>query len=360
MIIKTKICLIIASAFCINMYAQTPIKQVFFKTTTTKIFAVPVSTNMDSITNFDFAKIHSNHTVTNTDMVIDENRDLTITNINEQKPRYENDYEFEIGKVVTNKFGTILYDHRGGLLDNNQYNEVDKNFTITEDAIENYGIMPDINIDENLIQIYTSQGFTVSVNEEGAFSAINDSIEIYLDPIKLIMEMRIFYNNQLQISDWKQYQKIDEKIIPKVFVMTTYDLLSSGIRLQISEVTNYNSYTILNNIGETVISYEEKSSTIMNQDGMVINQFKEMEKKELNIVISPNPTTSNINVEIPLFGKEYVNVEIINSFGSNVLKLNDVKNDNTINIDVSPLTNGVYTLRCTSGKQFKSARFVKL
>jgi hypothetical protein len=357
---KTKICLIISLIFCINMYAQNPIKQVFYKTTTTKIFAVPDSTDMKAITNFDFAKIHSTNTVTNTDMVIDENRDLTITNINEQEPRYENDYEFEIGKVVTNKFGTILYDHKGGMLNNDQFIEVDKNFTLDENSIESYGIMPEIQIDDKLFQMYTSQGFTVSVTDDGAFSAINDSVEIYIDPVKLIMEMRLFKENQLQISDWKQYQKVDDKIIPKVFVMTTYDLLSAGIRLQISEVTNYNSYTILNNSGETVVSFAEKSSTMMNQEGIVINQFKEMAKKGLNIVISPNPTTSNINVEIPLFGKENVNVEIINSFGSTVLKLNDVKNDNTINIDVSSLTNGVYTLRCTSGKQFKSARFVKL
>lgn len=357
--IKINICLIIAAVFCINLYAQNPIKQVFFKTTTSKVFAVPDSTDMKAITNFDLAKMQSHSVVTNTDLIIDQNHDLTITNINEQKPRYENDYEFEVGKVISNKFGTVLYGHDGNKLYNNQYPEVNKEFEIQNDAIESYGLFPAITIDNNLIDLYSSIGFTTSISADGAFSAINDSIEFYLDTKKMIVETRIFKGNELQISDWKQYQYVDNYLIPKVFVMTTYDKLSTGIRLQINEIVNYNSYTIINENNEAVVSYIEKVSSFMNNEGIAVNKFKELEKKNPNIVVFPNPSTDNISVEIPLFATDYVNVDITNTLGTVVMTLNDVKNDSKVNIDISTLRSGVYILRCGNGNQMKTARFVK-
>lgn len=356
---KPNICIITLLLICLNVYSQGPLRQLYYETTLTKMYAVPKDTDINSLSSYDLTNIRSVTNTSNTDMMIDGNRDLTVILFNHQMPRFENDYEFEIGKVVTTKHEINMYNHQGDLLLNNTFSEVDEDFTIHEDAIDSYGLMPEISISDDLIQTFISMGFTVSTNEDGVLSAINDSIELYYDTQKLIMEMRIFEKNQLQISDWKQYQKIENSIIPKVFVMTTYDTFTNGIRLQISEITNYNNYTIINSKGETIVSFEEKATSTMSHKGAVINQYTETPKKESNIKIFPNPASNNINLEIPLFGSERVKVEIINSLGLTVLALNDVENDNTINIDVSNLKEGVYMIKCSSGKQFKTGRFIK-
>lgn len=356
---KLNLCTICLLLICFNVYSQNPLKQVHFKTTQTKVYAVPKDADIKSLTSYDLTNIRTETNTSETEMIIDRNRDLTITILNFEMPRFENDYEYEIGKVVTNKNETNLFNHKGDLLHNNKNSDEDEEFIIHEDAIEEYGLMPEFKINDDMTQLYIAMGFTVSTNDQGVFTAINDSIELYYDTKKLIMEMRIFKEKQLQISDWKQYQKIENNIIPKVFVMTTYDTFSNGIRLQISEITNYNSYSVINSAGETIVYFEDKENGMMSHKGAVINQYTETPKKESNIKIFPNPASNNINLEIPLFGTERVKVEIINSLGLTVLTLNDIENDNTINIDVSNLKEGVYIIKCSSGKQFKTGRFIK-
>jgi len=356
----SKYTVIILLLFSFKSFCQTPYRQVLYSTNTSKVFGVPVETDMSLISNFDFAKMIAEDKIENTEMVIGGDQQLTITTYYPQLPRYENDYEFGVGKSVTYKYGTILYDHENKILSQTEEVESDPNFTIDLDAIDNYGLYPifEVNISD-LVNLYTELGFTTNISEEGVFSAINDTLEFYLDTTKLIMETRIFKDGILEVSDWKQYQTIDKYTIPLVSVLTTYDNLTKGIRLQISEIQQYLKYSIIDKDGKSIVNYETKQTTKKKNDDITISQYEGLEKKISNLVVYPNPACDKIEVEVPLYISDFINIEIINTLGTIVYAEKNVKSGNKTTIDISDLKNGVYLLRCGKGGLWKTIRFVK-
>jgi subtilisin family serine protease len=73
--------------------------------------------------------------------------------------------------------------------------------------------------------------------------------------------------------------------------------------------------------------------------------------------VFPNPTSSKINVEINALNGDVVTIEVYNAIGEMVLRTNS--DQIKTQIDLSPLSNGVYFLKVTKRNESAFERIVK-
>lgn len=343
-----------------TIYSQIPLRQVYFTTTTSFKFAVPLETDMNQITDLDLVKMIIKEKTERVEMVIDLNQELSITNFYDQMPRYDYDYEYGIGKVITNQYGTTLFDHEGIEVNYSPNENPDLDFIIDLDAISHYGLMPAFETDLTFYaEAFTNLGFATSISDEREFFAITDTSEFYINPTKQIMEIRYFKGGLLELSDWKKYQTIDGKTIPLIFIRTTYENLTNNIRLQKSEIIKYQHYSVLNEKGDMVVEYTSQSANNEKNEGISIAQYKDILKKSPSLVVFPNPAIDEIAVSIPSSFAEIITVEIINLLGKVVYSDQQVMSGSSIRINVSNLQSGVYILRCGKGNSWNTNRFIK-
>lgn len=350
-------------SFIENIYAQMPLRQVIMNNTVTKMYAVPTGTNIDLLSSFDLARIQPYEKSEKTELIIDDNNDLTITNYYFQQPRYELDYENGIGKSVTNKYGTYLYNHNGKEINNIENPTVDLDFNINNDALSSFGLFNFFEQDLSQLQNnYNSLGYNTLIDPDGVLHIISDSIEITIDPFKYIYEVRIFdpILNILITSDWKQYQKVNDMFIPKVFVNTNYEEMSNAIRLQVSEIIWYDSYSIIDNDGKIIVDFNRDVKKGATFSGKSISQYSETTKKSINVEVFPNPATEKITIRTPDFISDVLNIEIIDSKGNIVIKHQQIKGGIKLDIDITTLKSGNFIVKCGNGTIWKSTKFVKL
>lgn len=343
-------------------HGQIPLRQINSTTTISKLFAVPATTNIEEdVTTYDLARMIWEDKIQMTRMVIDQNHKLTITTLFPQTPRYEGDYEYNTGMSVTNENGTTLYGHDGAFLDSVMHQTPNPDFSFHPDSVAMFG-MNNL-FDQNLAaieEVYKSAGFTVAITgEDRVLSAINDSIEIYINPSKLIFETRFFQDDLLVYSDWKKFQRIKDFTIPMVIVFTQFESLINGTRFQASEITRYTSYTIIGVAGDTVVSFYSEPHVFQRKEEVKIARFNEMSKQIAEIRVYPNPASGQLTVEVPLFVANHVDVNIINAQGVLVYQNHGVETGSVISIDISSLAPGIYLIRCGKGEKWQATRFVK-
>ncbi|MDD2636877.1 MAG: T9SS type A sorting domain-containing protein [Bacteroidales bacterium] len=342
------------------LVAQTNLREVVQTTQTTRVFAVPIGTDLSKLTNYDFTKMMFNDKIESKQKSINRDFYLNIVKTFPQKPRWKNDYEFEIGKIEINQFGTKLFDHNGRLL-HEQIDTIDKNnFKLDAKEVYNYGHNPifDIGIQE-LAKMYENMGFVVKISNENELSAISDTLELYCDYKKLILETRFFEDRLLAISDWKQFQKIDKFCIPKTYVITSYDIISAGTRLQISEIINFTEYSILDENGKPLVEYNSGNLRSTNAEGINLSEYNEVVKKNSKLIVFPNPAHESINVEIPYYASDYLNLEIIGSAGNIVYSEQNLTSGSNTNINISNLLPGTYVIRTGKDDKWISTKFIK-
>jgi hypothetical protein len=300
--------------------------------------------------------------------VIDSDKMMFVTILFPQRERWKNDYEFMVAKMEMNIFGSKLYDSNGNIVhENTDYNSVDENFYIEdEERINEFGLCTMFDNDISILHDeLVNLGFTVCLLENNKISAINDSLEYYFDFNKLIFETRIFENNLLVISDWKQYQKIGDYTIPSTYVFTTYDVVgrNNNIRLQKSEVTSFLDYTVRNGTGKPLVSYKAKSSNrtteIVNNENVNLSQYDEIEKKNVTLSAFPNPASDNINIVIPYIAEEEIEILIFNALGKLVYSKNKIQTGTNLNLDISDYPTGLYLVKAGKGNLWQTTRFTK-
>jgi len=361
--IRTKHMLIILLAViaCFT-YGQAPLRQVTYTTTTSRVFAVPKGMNIEEeVSTYDLTKMTSIDKNQKTDISIDQNHKTVITTWFLETPRYTYDYEFGVGSSITSETGTRIYDHEGQLLNEILHDIPDPGFQIEPDMVPDFG----------LVHLFTQSpdqwqtamellDYTVSLSPDGSeLIAVNDSMEIRINPSRLTFETRLFRDSLMEYSDWNKYQNVDGKIIPLVSVLTTYDLLENHKRFQQSEITRYNSYYILNHTGDTVVSWFSNTVAAARKGDIQIARFEEQVIKNGALKAYPNPAADELNVSIPAFIGATVDLEILSLQGSLIRRMENLSTNAVHTVDISNLQPGGYILRCGKDGRWKSVRFVK-
>jgi thiol-disulfide isomerase/thioredoxin len=66
------------------------------------------------------------------------------------------------------------------------------------------------------------------------------------------------------------------------------------------------------------------------------------------LTVSPNPSSSNITLSFDNTSFEKLNIEIVNQLGQTVLTLNSNATTGSIDLDLSSLSNGIYTVKASN------------
>jgi len=159
---------------------------------------------------------------------------------------------------------------------------------------------------------------------------------------------------------------IDGVIIPIEETMIKYDILPSGIPYQITEVKSYLYYQVIHNDAEIAIWGEDfpyysdylHKSVQSSQKGGDIEQFEEIQKRQTELKVFPNPAQEQITVSLPFYMDKNADITLYNTLGVAVLSYHHVKGGE-INIDIQSLPAGVYVVRCVRDYKVISTRFVK-
>lgn len=346
----------------IQLTAQTKLREVIQTTQSSKVFAVPLETDLSELTNYDFTKMMSTDKLETKQKYIDKNQYLNVVINFPQLPRWENDYEFEVGKAEINKTGTKLYDHEGKMIFENADSSIIEDYYMDNKEISNYGFNPTFDLDiRDLAKIYESMGFLVKISDNSVLSAISDTLEFYYDYKKLISETRVFEDTLLMVSDWQQFQKIDKYYIPKIYVMTTYDILSTGARLQVCELTDFLGYGVYDSNGKPIVEFNSGSTRSTDSDPGKLNvsQFEEVNKKNCQLTVYPNPSSDFITVNLPYFASDYLDLEILNTQGAVIFSEKNIESGGSITTDISSFNPGLYLVRCGKSDKWVYTKLVK-
>jgi len=84
-------------------------RKVFFETSAVKTFKVPCDVEITKLSQLDLVYLEAKPTLLSQTEFVIENNMLSIIRTYLQKPRYERDYEFQMGKSITDALGTRLY-----------------------------------------------------------------------------------------------------------------------------------------------------------------------------------------------------------------------------------------------------------
>ena len=323
-------------------------REVYAKTSTAKTFKIPCDVEFAELSPLDFVYLEAKPALMQmTEFVIDDFR-LSITRINPHLPRYERDYEFQMGKSVTNAWGTTLYTHDGEeyySLPNDEENEL---FTINPDEIQTYGFfnnMFDVSIgeiqafcDSASIPLYIWGQKVLVVYEEEDDAGEIKRTETEMDLENLCMEMRLFKNGTHVLTDRAEYVRTaDDWVIPSKKKHVYYSELPSGTLYQITQVEMYLSYKVVAEDGNILVNME----------------------KPFSIQVSPDPAQDSIWVHfsVPIDGN--IAVRIADIENTTVWEKDTTLWSEKLFIDISPLKSGLYTVFCTYNNIDVSADFLK-
>jgi len=328
-------------------------RDVAYKTSTEKVFKVPCDVEIDSLSPLDFVYLEAKPAVVRIGEFVIKDNKLSVINAYPQMPRYENDYEFQMGKSVTDAWGTRLYTHEGEEYYNLPNEEENTLFTIGAEEIAKYGFFNglfDVSIPE--IQAFCdSVGIPIHVSGQKIVVFYTENVEgegtkrteTEMDLEQLYFEMRLYKNNVHSFTDRTEYQRTaDGWVIPMKKVHVYYSELPSQTRYQITEVETYLSYSVVDNNGNVLVNVGNENP------------------EPFAIQLTPNPANDNIIVHFstPIAGT--VNAKITDVASNNRVweqSLDIVGNE--WNIDISQLEPGLYSVLCAYNGNEARADFTK-
>jgi len=323
-------------------------REVAYQTSMCKSFKLPCDVEIDSLSGQDWIYLQTRPLLVKRTEIRIVDFWFTFTYLFPQRPRYERDYEFQIGKSVTDAWGSRLYTHEGEEFYRLDNEEVDESFAITAAEIETYGLfngmfeMPIAEIvahcDSAGIPIYVwEQKLLIVQQEEGE----NTRTEVETDFENLYSEIRVFENNIHTLTDRMEYQRVNGFIIPTKIKKVSYSELPSEIRYQITEVETYENYTVTGGNGLVLVDW-----TLQNE-------------QPFSITVTPNPADEQITVHFstPLDGE--VNITIKDIANLIVWEKDVYMVGNDYPIDITALEAGLYTVVCTYENKVVQTDFLK-
>ena len=348
------------------MYCQIQ-RQVNYSTITQKFYAIPSYIDEDSLGFLDWIYLeHDDDLERCTEQVINEKNELTVTNYYPQKPRWENDYQYKMGKSVTSKDGTVLYDHNG-----NEYYRLDyynSLFILSQDDIESYGIYNDLfaTDKEKYIESRQMEGYQVR-EQDGFIIATSEDLEIVINFDELIFELRFlgeedneFFaesGNKLEFSDRTNYTKTENNyVVPVKNTRVSYSTLPSGIPYEITEVESYLFYQVISENNTIAKMGNESIFTDCAQSS--VTGIETIQQPTTDINIYPNPANEQITISLPN-SMESIDIKVYNVLGLAILSQHHTQGSQ-IELDIHSLPAGIYVVRCIQKDNVISRRFVKL
>lgn len=291
--------------------------------------------------------------------MIVENNDLQITRVFTDMPEYELHFQRGIGKIISDKNSTKIYDRDDNLMQETDQSDTSNVFYIEDEVLEYYGTFSEFNTDINVIKDQFDQnGFNTLIDEDGILSAINDSVEYYMDTNSFTTAYYIYDEEDIKMSLWSQYIVQNEHSVPIVEVVTKYGHLYSGIEYQRSDVTIYEDYEVFNENGEQIIDYTTNFESYKSNE-FKIEEYDKAKKKNFKLEVFPNPAEDVINVELPYFVDDYLEIKIYNSMGKMVYSKSGFSTGTTYEINISDLPSGIYIVKAGKFNTWKSAKFIR-
>ena len=352
---------------------QIPIqRQVNYCTVTKITCAIPSCIDTSDIIDLDRIKMMYDDLFACVEDVVSNYR-LTTTTYYPQMPRWEYDYQYEIGKVVASNQGTYLYNHDGEELSFLPNEESDEEFVFpNDDFIEIFGFENGMfNITAgNAMQKLQENGFIV-YEHEGFIVGITDRIEFAINLTDFITEMRFFSEGEgmggertlMRLHRVEHIQIDGDYIIPVKEIEVSYDTLPSRIPYEITREKSYLSYEVINGNGDVVVHVDNDppaygAAPQNNEQKSSIGQFEEIQQRKKELRVFPNPANKQICVSLPFYMDKEVDVTISNTVGQVVFSQH-YKVGGQLDIDIHSLPAGSYVIRCTKDNKVVSKLFVK-
>jgi len=292
---------------------------------------------------------------------------LTITNIYPQMPRYERDYEYQMGKSVTDKWGTRLYTHEDDEYYNLPNEDENEDFMFSDEVIEIYGIFNglfDVSIaeieefcDAANIPYYIWGQKVLIVYEEVNDEGVTKRTETEMDLEQLYLETRFFEDDVHVLTDKSEYKRVDSAfVIPTKKTHTYYSTLPSETPYQITQTEFYLSYQVLDENENFIVDVE---NDITDFEVDTIGQYTNPNPTTMTVQIIPNPAISDITVQFPLPINDMMYVKITNIMGIVYFEDNIFVAGNEVYIDVNFLPMGMYYIVCVNNSGMANGKFLK-
>ena len=322
-------------------------RDVSYETSTAKCFKIPCDVDFDSLSPLDFVYLEAKPALIRQGKFLINNNKLSIIFTYPQMPRYERDYEFQMGKSVTDGWGTRLYYHDGEeyhYLPNEVENE---GFTITAEEMETYGFFNglfNISIPE-IQQFLDSLEVPYHILGQKVLTIYTDSnerTETEMDLGLLSIETRLYKDNIHTLTNKTEYMRTGDWVIPTKKIHVYYSELPSQTRYQITEIETYLSYKVIDASGNILVNMRNNSDSFA-------------------IFVTPNPATDNIIVRFSMPINETVNIKIIDMIDNSIIAWEDMLyvSGNERNIDIVQLPPSMYSVSCTYNNKEATANFLK-
>ena len=344
-------------------------KQINQSTLTRTTYAIPSFINESELSALDWVYLEIDEDLEECKEYIIKGDTLTIVRYDPKLPRWERDYQYELGKSVTSVWGTALYYHDG--TEYFRLEEYSPEFILSPEEIENYrDYTAMFDMDKaTLISIYQTQGFQVREQDGFVIVAYEGMFELSINLDELIHEMRFFSeennpffgeeNNTLEDLTRTEFTRTaNGYVVPVKEIRIRYSELPSGIPYEITDTISYLFYQIIKN-GTTLAKTGNESmfEDCRNSVADPTTQVKEIQQYT-NIKIYPNPAKEQITVDFSANGEGIMDVKIFNMLGVNVLS-QQYNKGGQININVASLPAGVYVVRCVQNDKVTSTRLIK-
>jgi hypothetical protein len=334
-------------------------RKVLYETSTYKMYAVDCEVAVDSLSADDSVYLQSKPPLIRQAEHLIENGWLTITHNYPQEPLYDRNFDFQIGKSVTDKLGTRLYPKTSG-----EYYHLDnfvgiENFYYDFDKISVYGFFNDlfsVSIDEVCNSLNTA-GVSVSRQGQKLMVIRKDNYlrkETEIDFEHLIFEVRVFEYSMLVSTNRTEYRKQNERIIPARHTHLYYDVLPSGISYQITQIEDYLSYQVFGENGDILVNYPTTTTVDISTDSTQTTT-----PTAWTIQVLPNPATDNISVVFPIEINANMEVKIADVMGVVYFHSWITVVGNSFSVAIQPFPTGMYSITCINADGTANTYFLK-
>jgi hypothetical protein len=345
-----------------NQFGQQPLKVITYTTHFQYLFSIPFTEEGKNLNDLDYNKLIAKEKDIITEINIEADQFPSITQTFLNLPEYTTDYENGVYQTVANKMETTLYDHSQQVISRTPTDSDDPIFRRFSDAeIRFYGtynqgfaLSP-----AEIVQNFNLMGLNCRYfPNRYTIIALNSEMEIMIHLRDLIYEIRYFSNQGFEWSQTFYYQKWGDYIIPKMEVNMTKDTLSHQIPYVKTEIINYLNYSILNGEGKNIVDYSNKEWNHIAEKGIQIQPYEEINKRDFEIQIYPNPATTQITVEIPFYMQDQFKIEIFNNLGQ-LMYSQEGKNQSIMEVNISDFKEGFYLVQCKNTQMTSSTKFIK-
>ena len=325
-------------------------------------FAVPEGTNIDSLHELDFARMMLPDEERTTLYKIGRNLETTITTTFNKLPFGDFAVQNEVGSSIQNSEGVDLYDSSGGHvyhLDNDSLHAKWSDPLTGYNSIQEFGLTPLLKAPTALeINELTNKGYVISIDSNNVLTAIANDHELILDPNDLTIVNRYFEEFDLVLVLSSGFASVSNNyMVPAWRIEKHYETLFSGIEMEVTKVHSFLKYeTYQSGIPEYM--YNSDNNPIARK-GTEIQMFEKAEKLNSQLKVFPNPATDQLNIVVPTFESDLLNIQVLDQRGKVVESLRRVPAGIEFPININNYSAGVYMLRCGIGNQWQSVKFIK-